>query len=141
MTKQMRRRFSPEYMERSVARLSESGATQAQKITPFRLGRIRWVTRRDMTLRTPAPCAQPFFDCLLSKAGPDVAGCERLGQLLYEIALVVEAVAEYVGPVHFIPGSGLVHCAAVDAADEVGLNLCGMSHSYEQIEELAPGSA
>ena len=37
MTKQTRRRFSPEYMERSVARLSESGATQAQKITPFRL--------------------------------------------------------------------------------------------------------
>ena len=34
------------------------------------------------------------------------------------------------------PGSGLVHCAAVDATDEVGLNLCGMSHSYEQIEEL-----
>ena len=35
-------------------------------------------------------------------AGPDVAGCERLGPL-YEIALIVEAVAEYVGPVHFVP--------------------------------------
>ena len=35
-------------------------------------------------------------------AGPDVAGCERLGPL-YERALIVEAVAEYVGPVHFVP--------------------------------------
>ena len=64
MTKQTRRRFSPEYMERTVARLSESGATQAQKSTPFRLGRIRWVTRRDMTLR--GSFRQP---CLLSRQG------------------------------------------------------------------------
>ena len=67
MTKQMRRRFSPEYMERSVARLSESGATQAQKITPVRLARIRWVTRRDMTLR--GSLRKLFFDCLLSRQG------------------------------------------------------------------------
>ena len=67
MTKQTRRRFSPEYMERTVARLSEPGATQAQKITPFRLGRIRWVTRRDMTLR--GSLRQPFYDCLLSRQG------------------------------------------------------------------------
>ena len=44
-----------------------AGATQAQKITPFRLGRIRWVTRRDMTLR--GSLRQPFFDCLLSRQG------------------------------------------------------------------------
>ena len=68
MTKQTRRRFLPEYMERSVARLSESSSTQAQKITPFRLGRIRWVTRRDMTLR--GSLRQSFFDCLLSRQGP-----------------------------------------------------------------------
>ena len=35
-------------------------------------------------------------------AGPDAACCERL-EPLYEVALVVEAVAEYVGPVCFIP--------------------------------------
>ncbi len=29
MTKQMRRRFSPEYKEQSVARLSEPGATHS----------------------------------------------------------------------------------------------------------------
>ena len=73
MTKQTRQRFSPEYLERSVARLSEPGATQAQKITPFRLGRIRWAARRDMTLR--GSLRQPFFDCLLSRQGrmPPVA--------------------------------------------------------------------
>ena len=65
MTKQTRRRFSPEYMKRSVARLSEPGATQAQKITPFRLGRIRLAARRDMTLR--GSLRQLFFDCLLSR--------------------------------------------------------------------------
>ena len=60
MTKQTRRRFSPEHMERSVARLSKSGATRAQKITPFRLDRIRRVTRRDMT--SWGSLCRPFFD-------------------------------------------------------------------------------
>ena len=43
---------------------------------------------------------QPFFDCLLTRQGrmPPV----RPGPL-YEIALVVKAVAEYVGPVRLIP--------------------------------------
>ena len=35
-------------------------------------------------------------------AGPDAAGCKRL-EPLYEIALVVKGVAEYVGPVRLIP--------------------------------------
>ena len=44
--------------------------------------------------------APTFFDCLLPRQGrmPPV----RL-EPLYEIALVVKAVAEYVGLVHFIP--------------------------------------
>ena len=77
--------------------------------------------------------AQPFFDCLLPRQGqmPPV----RLGPL-YEIALVVKGVAEYVGPVHFIPVPDWYIVPPLTQTDEVGLKLRGMSHSYEQIEEL-----
>ena len=42
---------------------------------PFRLGCIRWVTRRDMTLR--GSLRQPFFDCLLSRQGRMSPACAR----------------------------------------------------------------
>ena len=99
MTKQTRRRFSPEYTERSVARLSEPGGDAGAEDNPVPLGPhpLGDAQGHDLAgLLAPALLRLPVV-----AAGPDVAGCERLGPL-YEIALIVEAVAEYVGPVHFV---------------------------------------
>ena len=99
MTKQTRRRFSPEYTERSVARLSEPGGDAGAEDNPVPLGPhpLGDAQGHDLAgLLAPALLRLPVV-----AAGADVAGCERLGPL-YEIALIVEAVAEYVGPVHFV---------------------------------------